>query len=109
MRMRLGIVLVALLFVSAYAAAANDRRVVDEKNKAFSVASLLLRPGERVTLTNNDDTTHHVFIPGKRDELSLKRQDPGESVSIQFNERGAYEVRCNFHAKMKLMVFVKDY
>jgi plastocyanin len=104
-RVRFGIMLGALLFVSGHAGAASDRRV-EEKDKAFSVGSLFLKPGERLTLVNNDDTTHSVFIP--RNELILKSQKPGESISIQFGERGFYEVRCNLHAKMKMLVVVKD-
>jgi plastocyanin len=95
----------ALLFVSGHAGAATDRRV-DEKDKAFSVGSLFLRPGERLTIANADDTTHSVFIP--RTELNLKSQKPGESISIQFPERGFYEVRCNLHPQMKMLVVVKD-
>jgi len=104
-RVQFGVVLGALLFVSGHAGAASDRRV-EEKDKAFSVGSLFLRPGERLTVTNNDDTTHSVFIP--RSELALKSQKPGESISLQFSERGFYEVRCNLHASMKMLIVVKD-
>ena len=104
--MRFGVMLGALLLVSGHAGAANTRRV-EEKNKAFSVSLIFLRPGERLTLTNSDDTTHSLFISNVR-ELAMKRQGPGESVTMEFSELGVYEVRCNFHAKMRLLVSVQD-
>ncbi len=104
--MRFGVMLGALLLVSGHAGAANTRRV-EEKNKAFSIGSLMIKRGERITLANSDDTTHSLFIPSMR-EIALKRQDPGENVTIQFDNLGIYEVRCNFHAKMRLLVSVQD-
>ena len=105
-RVWLGVTLAALLVLSDRAGASSDHRV-EQKNKAFSVAMLVIKPGDRVTFTNDDDTTHSLFFD-KHSDLTLKRQEPGSSLSVSFNNPGMYEVRCNFHAKMKLMVVVKN-
>lgn len=106
-RTRWGAILAGLLVLQGTLGAATEHRV-GQKNKTFSVALLSIKPGDRVTFDNDDDATHSVYSADKSaDAFNLKRQEPGSSVSLTFNTLGSYEVRCAYHAKMKLLIIVK--
>jgi plastocyanin len=105
-RTRLAVIVAGLLVLPGMVRAATEHRV-GQKNKTFSVATLLIRPGDRVTFDNDDQITHNVYSAQKGSVFNLKAQLPGTSTSVTFDKEGTYEVRCAFHPRMKLLVTVK--
>jgi plastocyanin len=105
-RMRLLLIVAALLVLPGIGTAETGRRV-GQKNKAFSVALLLIKPGDQVTFDNDDQITHNVYSTYKGGPFNLKAQAPGVSTAVTFVNEGTYEIRCAFHPKMKLFVIVK--
>jgi plastocyanin len=100
------VLIVAALLVLPIVHAENGHRV-GQKNKTFSVALLLIKPGDQVTFENDDQITHNVYSTHKGGSFNLKAQAPGVNTSVTFTNEGTYEVRCAFHPKMKLSVIVK--
>jgi plastocyanin len=80
---------------------------VEQKDKAFSVATLTIRSGDTIVFINRDQVTHNVFSTAKGNEFNLRAQAPGTSASMKLNGEGTIVVRCAFHPKMKLIVAVK--
>jgi len=106
-RMPLVFIVAGLLMLSAIGSAEAGHRV-GQKNKTFSVALLLIKPGDQVIFENDDQITHNVYSTHKGGSFNLKAQAPGVSTSVTFASQGTYEIRCAFHPKMKLSVIVKQ-
>ena len=96
---------VALLLLVARADAAEH--VVIQKNKAFSVAEITIKPGDTVVFKNEDDVVHNVFSVTKGAEFNTNIQSPGQTATFTFPNEGKVEVRCVMHPTMKLVVNVK--
>ena len=107
-RMKWGLSVAGLLVLSGIVNAAdvvNHR--VGQKNKTFSVSTLSIALGDKVTFNNDDDTVHNVYSADKRANFfNLKAQAPGTSSSIVFDKAGVYEIRCAIHPQMKLLITV---
>jgi len=97
--------LVALFFLANYTAAAEH--VVVQKNKAFSVAEMTVKAGDKIVFKNDDTVAHNVFSTTKEYPINLKMQLPGTSESVVFENAGKIELRCVMHPTMKLTVTVQ--
>ena len=73
------------------AVATNEVRMV--KSYRFDPETIEIRAGDTVTWTNEDNFTHTVEVEGQSDHKVGK----GESVSITFDEAGAYDYVCTLH------------
>lgn len=84
---------------------ANNGNSVSIKNFAFSVATLNVTTGTKVTWTNNDNTTHTVTADdGSFDSGNIA---PGETFSKTFTVAGTVNYHCSIHTGMKASVIVK--
>jgi len=73
-------------------------------NFAFNPGSITIRPGERVTWSNDDGSPHAlVFNDGLGGTVSLS---PGQSFTRTFAKAGTYEYSCSFHPYMTAKVVV---
>jgi plastocyanin len=102
--------LLVAAFMAAVAAspAYADEITVGQKNKAFSMGSATLKPGDTINFVNDDTTQHNVLITGPKEEIRNSGvQDPGEAAAFQFDKAGTYQVECGIHPKMKMSVVVK--
>ena len=97
----------AAIAVHVVAVSGWDAHSVSQKGKKFSVAALTVKPGEKVTFTNDDDFIHNVFSTSKGLEFNLSAQKPGMTAEQAFAGEGVAEVRCAFHPTMKLTITVK--
>lgn len=92
----------------AFPALASDLSVV-QQNQAFSVSTLTVHVGDKLTFNNQDDVTHNITVKGGADgdvdDLGL--QKPGKAVNYTFDAKGAYRVICSIHPKMKMTVNVQ--
>jgi plastocyanin len=92
--------------VAALPGLAEDFRI-GQKDRAFSQTEITIKPGDSIVFKNLDDVTHNVFSITPGMEFDLRRQAPGGSSRVPFNQEGVAEVRCSIHPKMKLVVIVR--
>ena len=100
-------IVTCMVLLQAGMAAGSGPHAVSQKDKKFSVASLTIRPGEKVLFKNDDDIIHNVFSTSKGLEFNLSAQKPGMSAEQAFAAEGVAQVRCAFHPTMKLTITVK--
>lgn len=98
------LILVALV-ASATTLLAGEH-IVDQKDKTFSAATLIIKPGDTIVFKNSDTVAHNMFSNSLQNAFSVAIQKPGESCPIVFNTEGVTEVRCAIHPKMKIVVTV---
>jgi len=87
--------------------AAGQPQVISQKDKAFSVADLMIHQGETVVFKNEDDVAHNVFSQTPGLEFNTKTQAPGTEAPVTFHQPGTAEVRCAIHPKMKTLIHVQ--
>jgi plastocyanin len=63
------------------------------KSYRFDPKTIEIEAGQTVTWTNEDNFTHTVQVDGQEDH----EVEPGESVSITFDEPGTYHYVCTLH------------
>jgi plastocyanin len=98
---------VALILVVMSGGVRAAGHEVEQKDKAFSVASLTIKSGDNLVFVNRDQITHNVYSTAKGNEFNLRAQAPGASASVTISGEGTIEIHCAFHPKMKLIVTVK--
>jgi plastocyanin len=81
------------------AAAAPDTIII--QNFAFHPASLTVQPGAKVTVTNEDSTTHTVTATGAK-AFDTGDVAPGKTVTFTApTTAGAYAYICSIHQYMQ--------
>ena len=83
----------------------GNPNAVSIKSFAFSVSSLNVSSGTKVTWTNNDATAHTVTA----DDNSFDSGNiaPGATFSHTFSAAGTYPYHCTYHSMMTAEVVVK--
>lgn len=71
---------------------------------AFSPNSVTIAPGDTVTWTNNDGTTHTVT--GNNGSWGSGNLADAQTFTHQFNETGDFAYHCAIHASMTGLVHV---
>jgi plastocyanin len=61
----------------------------------FEPAAVVVDAGATVTWTNEDNFTHTVRVDGRDDH----EVEPGERMSIAFDEAGTYHYVCTLHRR----------
>jgi len=74
------------------------------KGSVFSIPSLTLSPGAKITWVNDDNMIHTVTA----NDASFNSGDmnPGSSFSYTFNTVGTYNYHCMHHAGMTAVVII---
>jgi plastocyanin len=65
------------------------------KSYRFDPEVIEIEAGQTVTWTNEDNFTHTVQVDGQEDH----EVDPGDGVSITFDEPGTYHYVCRLHSR----------
>jgi cytochrome c peroxidase len=91
------------LGASADAVAAST---VSQKDRRFSPGAILLRMGEALRILNDDTRIHNVRVDGPAKSFNSDAQNPGDTVTIGFDQPGLYDVICGIHPDMRLSVTV---
>lgn len=80
---------------------------VSISNFSFSPGTLTIKPGTKVTWTNNDVTSHTVTsdLSGLFGSGTLA---PGQSFSFTFTSPDSINYHCNIHPTMKGVVVVQN-
>jgi plastocyanin len=84
------------------ASSASDAVAI--KNFAFNPATLTVKPGAKVTVTNNDSVTHTFTANGGA--FDTGDLDPGASKTITLGKAGTYAYHCQIHTFMKGTIVV---
>ncbi|MFY7960932.1 MAG: plastocyanin/azurin family copper-binding protein [Elsteraceae bacterium] len=92
-------------FLAGGAAAAVQQ--ASQKGRAFLPREVSLAVGDQLTIANDDEFTHQVYIQSDGFNFDSGEQDPGKAATITFTRAGAFDVLCRIHPKMKLRVTVK--
>jgi plastocyanin len=92
-----------ILLLLAAAAFGQDGHVVQQKSRRFTPGEIAIRRGEAITVTNDDDFIHQIYVDGLFDS---EEKQPGENIVEAFPRAGTFEVRCHIHPKMRLIVHV---
>lgn len=71
--------------------------------KKYSFDELKIKQGDTVDFRNVDSVKHNVFL---EDQFNFV-QPSGSRNKFQFAKKGAYEVKCAIHPKMKIKITVE--
>jgi cytochrome c peroxidase len=86
--------------------AANTRRI-SQIDKKFAPQHVKLKPGETLTVLNDDTRTHNVRIFDARFDFNSGAQEPREAISIRIPVAGTFEAFCGIHPSMRLTIEVE--
>ena len=99
--------LALLLAICPLWAHAGQDFVVTQKGKAFSIATLNIKAGDKVAFRNDDTFAHNIFSLSDPMNFDLGTYPTGQSKTVVFTTPGKYEVECAIHPEMKMIVNVK--
>jgi plastocyanin len=97
----------ALLSLALGAAAAAEMKRISQKGKVFFPDAVQMTTADTLRIVNDDAFMHHVYVKHPNLTFDSGGRRPGEPVDIQFGKPGSYEVLCEIHPKMRLLVEVK--
>jgi plastocyanin len=80
---------------------------VAQKGKAFSMATLSIKTGDKVSFRNDDPFAHNVFSLSDAMQFDLGSYPQGQAKSVTFSKPGLYDIECAIHPEMKLVINVK--
>ncbi|MFC6742023.1 methylamine utilization protein [Methylobacterium tardum] len=104
----LGAATVLALAGAAVASLPGAEHIVSQKGKRFGPEAVNLRPGERVTIVNDDSNfVHHAYVEAPDLAYDSGDIEPGGRAVITFPKEGDFFVLCGVHPKMKLAVHVR--
>jgi plastocyanin len=87
---------------SAPASTTQDAITIQDFN--FGPATLTVKAGAQVTVTNRDSTTHTATANGGA--FDTGDLDPGKSKTITLAKAGTYAYHCQIHSFMKGTIVV---
>ena len=85
----------------------NNTLPVVQQKKAFQPGELSVARGDIVLFKNEDTSAHNVVSRTAGFDFDLGLQETGQDRSVTFTKTGLFEVGCNLHPRMKLLVTVK--
>jgi plastocyanin len=94
----------AVLLAAGFAQAADYD--VSQKENAFSVKALRIKPGDSINFRNDDPHFHNVFSLSDAQSFDLGSYPKGQTRKVTFAKEGTVEVECAIHPDMKLKVEV---
>src|SRR6185295_16748643 len=86
---------------------AKDTTLVSQASKRFAPDHIRLRPGQTLTVLNDDTRTHNVRIFNPKLDFNSGAQEPKERITIRFPVAGTFEAFCGIHPSMRLRVEVQ--
>jgi cytochrome c peroxidase len=60
--------------------------------------------GEALRILNDDTRVHNVRLDGPGKSFNSDAQNPGDTVTIGFDQPGHYDIICGIHPEMRLSV-----
>ncbi|KLK93788.1 cytochrome C peroxidase [Microvirga vignae] len=87
-------------------AQAVSTTTVSQKDRRFSPGAILLKVGEALRILNDDTRTHNVRVDSANTSFNSDGQNPGDTVTLGFDQPGHYDIICGIHPEMRLSVDV---
>jgi cytochrome c peroxidase len=87
--------------------AAADTTVVSQLDKLFNPSRVRLQAGQTLSVLNDDTRTHNVRIGSPTLDYNSGAQEPKQTITIRFPDRGTYEAFCGIHPTMRLAIEVQ--
>ena len=84
--------------------AATKTDKVSIKGFAFSPATISVKAGSTITVTNNDSTAH--TFTADNGSFDTGKISPGKSATVTVADAGTFGYRCTIHTSMKGTVVV---
>jgi plastocyanin len=81
--------------------------VVSQKNKSFSVKTLIVHVGDTVKFMNDDPFAHNIFSLSDTKSFDLGSYGQGMAKSVVMDKPGIVDVECAVHPDMKMTIEVK--
>jgi plastocyanin len=78
-----------------------------QKGRHFSAKEIDVARADTVAFDNEDEFIHQIYVKSDDFNFASAEQPPGQIVQVLFDHSGTYEVRCEIHPKMLLVVHVK--
>lgn len=78
--------------------------IVSQKDRRFTPGAIFLKVGEALRILNDDTRIHNVRLDGPGKSFNSDVQNPGDTVTIGFDQPGHYDVICGIHPEMRLSV-----
>lgn len=97
---------VALAGTAGLAWAANFP--VTQRDRAFNVATLTIKKGDVVQISNADTVVHHIYVESSTFNYDSGEQPVGRTLDVAFPLPGTFDVLCAIHPRMKLAVTVAE-
>lgn len=94
-----------LLLAQAIPAFAADHLIVQQCRR-FRPGEVIIPRGDTLTVTNNDQFIHQIFLNVQGFSFDTAEKSPGQNVTEAFTVAGTFQVRCHIHPKMLLTVHV---
>lgn len=73
----------------------------------FFPKEITLAVGDQLTVDNDDEFTHQVYVDRASFKFDSGEQDTGKPVTISFARAGSFDLLCRIHPKMRLRVKVQ--
>jgi len=77
---------------------------VSQKDRRFTPGAIILKVGEALRILNDDTRVHNVRLDGPGKSFNSDAQNPGDTVTIGFDQPGHYDIICGIHPEMRLSV-----
>ena len=79
---------------------------ISQKDRRFTPGAVVLKAGESLSILNDDTRVHNVRLDGPGKSFNSDAQNPGDTVTIGFDQPGHYDIICGIHPEMRLSVDV---
>jgi cytochrome c peroxidase len=94
--------------IGAPAADAVSTTIVGERNRRFTPQAVTIGTNQVLTVVNDDTRTHNIRIDDPRMTFSSEAQEPGDKVTLVFDQAGEFTAICGIHPDMRLGIVVSD-
>ncbi|UCG14253.1 MAG: hypothetical protein JSU72_07275 [Deltaproteobacteria bacterium] len=80
--------------------------IMDQTQLAFIPHILPVLVDSKVEFPNNDKVAHNVFSLSRAKKFNLGSYQPGEAKTVQFDQPGVVDLRCDVHQEMNAYILV---
>lgn len=86
----------------------HEQLIVGQKDKKFSPYVTVMQKGQKITFSNQDDITHHIYSVSGNNRFDFKLKAGAEVVTDDMSSTEEIAMGCNIHDWMSGYVLVVD-
>lgn len=95
-----------MLFFLCTGISVADEHIITQKNLKFSNPLKVVRPGDKLVFSNEDNVAHNIISLTNDFQFDLGVLKTGTSKSVTFKEQGVVDIQCTIHPGMKMTLFI---